>query len=107
VFFILRALFWFGVVLLLLPAVTPHGQQAGAPTPVANRSNIASQAATAAAGYCTANPEKCLAGLQAARHLGTAAQGSFDAAQAEPVSAKPRAAPTKHIVLPPPRPVLP
>jgi hypothetical protein len=66
--FIVRALFWIGVVLLLLPADASSKRSEAGVIP----DREAGHALAVAASFCLAHPASCQRGIEAARQIGEA-----------------------------------
>jgi hypothetical protein len=80
--FLLRMAFWLGVVLILLPSVSPIGSPASNDASSSARGQISATEAVSAASatvsdmrqFCTRQPDACAVGAQAAMTLGQRAR---------------------------------
>jgi hypothetical protein len=80
--FLLRMTFWLGVVLILLPSVTPSVSSAPGDASSSARGSISATEAVSAASatvsdmrqFCTRQPDACAVGAQAAMTLGQRAR---------------------------------
>jgi hypothetical protein len=101
-FFIVRALFWIGVVLLFLPVDTNSKR---AEADVVSVSELdAGRSLAVAASFCVTHPASCQRGFEAARQIGEGVgKGTALVASLASEAAGPTAA-TNRIPVPPPRP---
>lgn len=74
--FLLRAAFWFGLVMLLLPAVrsSGSGERDAAPVGALDAASAASATFSDMRQFCTRQPEACAVGAQVATAAGQRAQ---------------------------------
>ncbi len=73
-FFLLRAAFWLGIVLVLLPSGDYQPKNAGTSIGAADAIGAATAAVSDMGGFCQRQPEACEVGGQAAIALGQRAQ---------------------------------
>jgi hypothetical protein len=102
-FFIVRALFWIGVVVFLLPADT-HSKRADPDVVSAPELDVAHTLAVAAS-FCASRPASCQNGIEAAQQVGKGLGkgAALVASLASDATAVPPAARAR-IPVPPPRP---
>lgn len=72
--FLIKAAFWLGVVVLLLPAPQDPQQPADSKVSTADAIAFLSTAVSDIKGFCERNPDSCVTGAAAARQFGVKAQ---------------------------------
>jgi hypothetical protein len=104
--FIIRALFWIGVVLLLLPAGTAPRLAGGEGNLVSAAVGQPSRLIGAAVSACVSRPRFCRDGIETAQHIGVRLeQGAMVVADLATDASGPSMVPGP-IPLPPPRPTV-